>query len=199
MGRRHPPPAVLFPGIPDPLCCLHRSLLTAVELRGAWVSHLERDRQWDRGNLVKEMPIWGRDWLLIPSRWGWSQRLQPDQRRGHVWWQWRAVGGPEPWVFANTSWAPSAGFPPSVPHRPQLAERVGVGSRTWPRSAGRAGFPDGRGGRVASAAAARLRQGGRDIVWPRPHGSPLVPRRGGGSSEMLHLSFVLAWFSREKS
>lgn len=28
---------------------------------------------------------------------------------------------------------------------------------------------------------------------------PLVPRRGRGSSEMLHLSFVLLLFSREKS
>lgn len=111
---------------------------------------------------------------MIPTGWGWDQRPRSLAVAGPktrpVWGQWRAVGDPEPWGFADTSWAPSAGFLP-----PFLRGHSGEGPcrhTHWLRSAGRARFPRGRGSGTASAAAARppaSRQPGH--AGPRPHWS----------------------------
>lgn len=138
--------AVLFPGIPEPLVVF--ALAPPDGCGTAWGSGCHTALM--TGCRTKEASPkrrWPGNWTGSCSPWG---RGQPEatvtdcsqtKDTGHacgaagccVWDPWRE---PEPWVFASTSRAPSAGFS-SIPHRLRLgrcclqAHLVGPG---WPSS-----------------------------------------------------------------
>lgn len=196
---------MLFPGIPEPLCCLHQSLLVAVALHGAWESHLARDRQWDRGSLAKEKMTWELDWLLIPTRWGGtrgrSHWLQPDQRHRHVCGAVARCGGllgrPRAVGLCKRVLGAQHRFFFSIPHRPQLGGLVSADAPGWAQLAELARQMGEDLGLHLQWSPACLKAAGTRVALASL--VPLVPRRGRGSSEMLHSSFVLLLFSRKKS
>lgn len=194
---------MLFPGIPEPLCCLHQSLLVALAPHGAWVSHLARDRQWDRGSLAREMTTWELDWLLIPRRWGWNQRPQslatarpktPACVRGSG-----ALRGALGQTQSRGSLQTRPGRPAqvffSIPHRPQLGGLALADIPGWAQLAKLASQTGEDLGLQLQWSPACAKAAGTCVALASL--VPLVPRRGRGSSEMLHSSFVLLLFSRE--
>lgn len=106
--------------------------------------------------------------------------------------QWRAAGGSwadsEPWVFANASWAP-------IPHRPQLGGLASADIPGWAQLAELASQTGEDLGLQLQWSPACAKAAGTCVALASL--VPLVPRRGRGSSEMLHSSFVLLLFSRE--
>lgn len=160
---------MLFPGIPEPLCCLHQSLLMAVALHGVWVSLLARDRQWDRGSLAKEKMTWELDWLLIPTRWGWNQRPQSlaaarPETPACVWGCGGLLGRPGAMGVCKQVLGAQHRFFSSVTHRPQLGGLMWADRPGWAQLAELASQTGGP--RVAFAVFAHRRQGSRDMCGP---------------------------------
>lgn len=184
---------MLFPGIPEPLCCLHQSLLMAVALHGVWVSLLARDRQWDRGSLAKEKMTWELDCLLIPHKVGMepqatvtdcSQTRDTGMCVGL--WQTRSHG------YLQTGPGRPAQVFSSVTHRPQLGGLMWADRPGWAQLAKLASQTGGP--RVASAVFAhRRRQGSRDMRGPGLT-DPSHPPKGKGKLRDAALVFFVVIF-----